>query len=266
MSDLVAGGLSVHYAATPAAPRRPAIVLLHGAGANHTVWLGQMQALRDRAWVVIPDLPGHGRSTPIEGLTLEAYADALLPFLEEVLARRPESPGLPHGLYLAGHSMGGAIVLAIALRKPEILTGIVLLGSGARLGVSPKIFEGLEADPGETQRMIARWSFADGASEEMIERTVRDLAGTPTARLLADFRACNAFDGRERLAEIRTPALVLCGSEDKMTPPKSSLFLAEQLSRATLEIIEGAGHSAMIESSDAVSSALARFIGADRPS
>ena len=262
MPDLVAGGLSIHYAATPSVPRRPAVVLLHGAGANHTVWLGQMQALRERAWVVIPDLPGHGRSAPIEGLTIDEYAGALIPFLEEIHARLPEGPGPPPGLFLAGHSMGGAITLAIALRRPDLLSGIALLGSGARLGVSPKIFEGLEADPAGTQRMIAQWSFAEGTAAEMIDRTVRDLAGTPAARLLADFRACNAFDVRERLAEVRTPALVLCGSEDRMTPPKSSAFLAERLPHAALEIIERAGHSAMIESAQVVSSALARFIGA----
>jgi hypothetical protein len=48
-----------------------------------------MKALRDRAWVVLPDLPGHGRSAAIPGRSIEEYADALVPHLEALRAALP---------------------------------------------------------------------------------------------------------------------------------------------------------------------------------
>jgi len=92
MPDLTAGGLRFHYVDAPVQPRRPAIVFLHGAGANHTVWLAQMKALRDQAWVVIPDLPGHGKSEAIPGVTIAEYAAALVPFLEALIQRLDTTP------------------------------------------------------------------------------------------------------------------------------------------------------------------------------
>lgn len=258
MPDLTVGGLRIHYAAAPPAPRRPAVVFLHGAGANHTVWLGQMRDLRDRAWVVLPDLPSHGRSGSVPGVTIDEYAGALAPFLEDVRDRLPAGAG--GGLVLAGHSMGGAIALAVALAHPTLLSGMVLVGSGAKMGVSARILEGLETAPQETQALIARWSFTERADPALILRTMRDLSGSPPERTLADFRACNTFDVRDRIAEISLPVLLICGSEDAMTPPRYSTFMAERMPRATLRLIEGMGHAVMIEASEAVSGSIASFL------
>jgi pimeloyl-ACP methyl ester carboxylesterase len=249
--DLTAGGLRIHYVSAPATPRRPAIVFLHGAGANHTIWLGQMKALKHHAWVVVPDLPSHGRSAAIPGLTIDEYATALAPFLEALA---------PGKVVLAGHSMGGAIALVMALARPDLLCGLVLVGTGARLRVSPEILEGLRTSPAETQGLVARAQFTERADPAMILRTIRDLAGTPSERTLTDFRACDAYDLRERVAAIDLPALILCGSEDRMTPVKSSAFLAEKMPRAKLTIVDGVGHAIMIEESERVSEEIAAFL------
>lgn len=281
MPDSAAGGLSIHYAAAPHEPRSPALVLLHGAGANHSIWLGQLRDLRERSWIVLPDLPGHGRSAAIAGRSIEEYAAALIPFLEEVeqraraateAAARPagragqEEPAVQTampagGIYLGGHSMGGAIALEVALARPRLVRGLILVGSSARFEVSPRILEGLERAPSETQALIARWSFAASADPALIVRTVRDLAGTPAERTLADFEACSRFDATGRLAAIAAPVLVLCGTEDRMTPPARSEGLAQALPRATVSLIAGAGHSVMIEAAAAVSAAIGTFIG-----
>ena len=258
MPDLIAGGLRIHYAAAPVSPRRPAIVFLHGAAANHTIWLGQMKALRGRAWVVLPDLPGHGRSQEIPGVTVDEYADVMIPFLEALIA------DLPNGIVLAGHSMGGGIALLIADRRPDLLSGLVLVGTGAKLGVSAEILQGLETAPNETQALIARSQFTPGADPSLILRTIRDLAGTPARRTLADFRACNTFDVRDRIAQIAVPALVLCGSEDRMTPPRYSAYLAERMPHATLRIVDGVGHAIMIEAAETVSGVIAEFVASFR--
>jgi pimeloyl-ACP methyl ester carboxylesterase len=156
--------------------------------------------------------------------------------------------------------MGGGIALLTAARRPDLLAGLVLVGTGAKLGVSAEILEGLETAPIETQALVARSQFTAGADPSLILRTIRDLTGTPARRTIADFRACNAFDARESLARIALPALVLCGSDDRMTPPRYSAYLAERMPHATLRVIEGTGHATMIEAPEKVSSAIAEFV------
>jgi pimeloyl-ACP methyl ester carboxylesterase len=253
LPDLTAGNLRFHYVSAPSAPRRPAIVLLHGAGANHTVWLAQMKALRDRAWVVLPDLPGHGKSAAIPGETIDEYAAAMIPFLESIAAASDR-------IFLGGHSMGSAIALMIALARPDLVAGLVLVGGGAKLGVSPEILKGLIEAPIETQALVARWSFAKSADPELIRRTMRDLAGAPAGRALTDFRACNGFDVRSRLSEIASPVLIVCGREDNMTPPKYGEYLQAHLPNASLRIFEEAGHAVMVEKPAEVSEAIASFL------
>ena len=78
--------------------------------------------------------------------------------------------------------------------------------------------------------------------------------------VLDDFKACNEFDRLNEISSIKQPALVVCGSEDIMTPPKYSQFLAENLQRATLRIIEGAGHMVMVENSFKVNASILKFL------
>lgn len=243
-----------------------------------------MRDLRDRAWIVLPDLPAHGKSDPIPGASIQEYAEAFLPFLQAVHDQIPsghsqptgslDSNGAssgqdivegsktidrPGGLILGGHSMGGAIALQIALTRPELLSGLVLVGSGAKLGVSSQILEGLVNAPQETQAVVARWSFTKNADPALILRTMRDLAGSPPERTLADFRACNAFDVRDRIAGIAQPTLLICGSEDVMTPPRYSTYMAERMPNARVHIVDGMGHAVMIEAAKEVSEAIASF-------
>jgi pimeloyl-ACP methyl ester carboxylesterase len=71
-----------------------------------------------------------------------------------------------------------------------------------------------------------------------------------------DFSACNAFDVTERLGEIRCPTLVICGTEDRLTPVKYATLLAERIPGAELKLIEGAGHMVMTEKPDLVAEAI----------
>ena len=238
MSDTVP-----HFIETPRRESAPTLLCVHGAGGNHTHWGFQVRDLCDVAQVVAVDLPGHGKSPPIPDVSIDAYADSIERVVERIGGTN---------VVIAGHSMGGAIALTIGLRRPAWLCGLVLVGTGAKLRVAPAFLEGLEKDHPSACREIIAWSVGPDCPAAIRERALADYAACDPRVVLEDFRACDRFDVRERLGEIAVPALVLCGSADRMTPPRYSEFLANRIPQATLAIIPGCGHLVMIENPTAV--------------
>jgi len=227
------------------------VVFVHGAGGNHLVWGLQVHALADGARAVALDLPGHGRSTPPGRNSIEAYRDVVLGLLDALAFERA---------VIVGHSMGGAIAQALALSHPERVAGLGLVGTGARLRVLPAIMEGVLNDLATTARMVIEYSYAPGTDPEFLRRAEQEFCECPATVIYGDFWACNQFDVMARLAEIRAPTLVVCGREDRLTPPRYSVYLATHIPNATLVLIDNAGHSVMVEQPDETSQVLLHFV------
>lgn len=238
-----------------AEPNSPAMLLVHGAGGNHQHWGYAIRNLR-KASVYALDLPGHGRSSGLGRSAITDYADFLTRFMDVV--------GLPKAI-VAGHSMGGAIAMTTALCYPDRVAGLVLVATGARLRVFPAILDGVLHDFERTIALIGEYAYAPNTPKELVCQGQRQMLQVAPQVIHNDFAACNAFDIMERLGEIRCPTLVVCGSEDKLTPPKYATFLAERIHGAELVLIEGAGHMVMIEKpalvASAIISALAKWHG-----
>lgn len=75
-----------------------------------------------------------------------------------------------------------------------------------------------------------------------------------------DLLACDRFDVMTRLANIHVPALILCGTEDEMTPPRSSQYLKDNLPNAQLHFLEATGHMLMLEQPEAVVKLMKQFL------
>jgi len=237
------------------------LVFVHGAGGSHLNWPPQLRRLPTANTYAL-DLPGHGRSEGRGRTSISAYADFVAAFLETL--------GLEK-VTLVGHSMGGAIALDLALRHPvganshsPLLAGLVLVGSGARLRVAPAILNGIHQDFQAAVRLICDWAFAPGAPEQLKRIGRHQMEQTHPDVLYGDFAACDAFDVMGRLGEIRCPTLAICGTADRLTPPKYSTYLRDHIPAAQLVLIEGAGHMVMLEQPAEVSRAIADF--ARRPS
>jgi pimeloyl-ACP methyl ester carboxylesterase len=245
---------TIFYAQSPSAAvdlhGRHNLLLLHGAGGNHLVWPPELRRLAG-ANVYALDLPGHGRSPGGGRRTIAAYADAVALFVAALK--------LPQ-VALAGHSMGGAIALELALRGPTWLSRLVLLGSGARLRPAPAYLAGLEQDYLGTLRRFTRYAYGPATPEEMVHRGWQLLRQCSPAVLRDDFAACAAFDVTGRLGEVKFPALIVCGASDRITPPDRSQYLREQIAGASLLIVEEAGHMVMLEKPLAVAGAVAEFL------
>ena len=167
---------------------------------------------------------------------------------------------------LAGHSMGGAIVQEFALHYPGRLAGIVLVGTGARLLVAPAILDGIRSDFPATARTIAEWVHDKNTPEQLKRLYLRSVLENDPQVMYRDFYACDQFDRRADVARIATPALVVCGSSDVMTPPKFSQSLAQSLPHARLALIPNAGHMVALEAPEAVTEVVVDFLRTLGPS
>ena len=232
---------------------RPPLILIHGAGGNRLFWPARLRRLA-AATVYALDLPGHGQSPGAGRSTVEGYADAVVEWMRRVEIGRA---------IFAGHSMGGAVGLTLALLYPERVAGLALVASGGRLRVHPAILE-QTAEPATIRQaidLVVEWSFSSAANRRLVELAGKRMLASGGDVLHADFVACDGFDVLARLGEVCCPTLVLCGSEDRMAPPRYAHALAEGIQPARLELIDGAGHMVMLERPEAVAEALTRFLG-----
>jgi len=228
------------------------VVLLHGAGGSHLYWPAEIRRLMG-VRVFAPDLPGHGKSGGRGQQSIAAYAKLITVWLEGL--------GISRAVFI-GHSMGSAIALTLATNSPELVTGLGLVGSGARMRVRSDILTDC-ANPTTFQKAVESLiagAFSQFADARLVELAAKRMAETRPSVLHGDLLACHEFDLTERLGEIRCPTLVLCGSEDQLTPLRNSQFLAGAIPAAFLKVIPEAGHMVMLEKPKEVASALQDYL------
>ena len=250
MPEIVVQGENVQFQdSVKKSPRT--VLFLHGAGGSHHTFRDQWAGLKGTARLVIPDLPGHGESGGTPRETVAAYSSWVSAFAQEIGASR---------FVLAGHSMGGAIALQAALDGVKGIEALVLLGTGARLKISPVIFEGIAGRFREFAPELVEWMTSASSSSLLREDVTHDVLSTRPATFLADFHACNGFDVMPRLGEIAVPVLVVSGDDDRLTPLKYGEYLATNLRGSVLKIIHGAGHLAMLEKPTEVNAVISAFL------
>lgn len=233
-------------------PSRKALILLHGAGGYHLSWPSQLRRLRGYR-VFAPDLPGHGKSRGHGLQRVSDYGNAIADWLRSLELPR---------VFLVGHSMGGAIALWLTVHHPELLRGLVLISTGARLPVNLTMIEELSTSQGALTAVdkILDWSFSPNAPRSLVDAVRKAMLANRPSVLAGDFRACDAVDLSGDLAVIDLPTLVLAGSRDQMTPLKFSEELAAGIPAAELQIIPQAGHMLPLEDPDQVEEKLRIFL------
>ena len=252
------------FAATggrPFDPALPAVVFLHGAGMDHTVWALQTRYFAHRGrGVLAVDLPGHGRSG---GQALSSIAD-----LADWVARLIAAAGLQQAA-LVGHSMGALVALHAAAVHGDSVRGLALLGVAPRMPVHPDLLAAAEADEHLAFDLVTSWAHGEsghlggaqapglwlmGGGERLLERVRPGV-------LYRDLAACNAYqEAGERAAAVACPTLLVLGGDDKMTPARAGRKLAEAIPGARVELIARSGHMMMTEQPDATLDALRSLI------
>lgn len=255
------------FAATGGRPfdaSAPVVVLVHGAGFDHTSWVLQTRYLAHRGYAVLAvDLPGHGSSEGPAIATVHDMADWLIRFLD--------GAGVTTAA-LVGHSMGALAALAAAARHPERVDRIALVGTADAMPVHPALLEAAETDLPRAAALIAGWSVSGRAQfsarvapgTRLLDTCRRTLERSTPGVLADDLAACDALGPTgDMAAEVTCPALVMAGSQDKMTSLSGARRLRETLPDGRIVEVAGAGHMLMLEAPDAVLDALVGFLGAD---
>ncbi|MEA2892312.1 MAG: hypothetical protein QOI05_3105 [Bradyrhizobium sp.] len=236
---------------------QPAIVLLHGAGFDHTTWALHSRWFAHHGYgVLAPDLPGHGRSAGAPLSTIAEMADWTASLLDAAGAAKAR---------LVGHSMGSLIALETAARHPAKVTALSLIGTAAAMTVGPDLLKAAEANDHSAVDMVSIWglgfqaelggSLAPGLW--MHSGAQRVLEQARPGVLFNDLSACNSYQNAlAAAAEIKVPATFILGERDMMTPAKAGKALAAALPNSRTVVLRGAGHMMTVERPDELLAAL----------
>ena len=241
----------------------PAVVLIHGAGNDATVWSLQTRYLAHRGFrAVAVDLPGHGRSGGDALGSIEEMADWVRRFVD--------AAGFG-SVHVVGHSMGTFIALEMARRHPDITRSITLCATATGMPVHPDLLQAAETDLPAAAALMAAWGHARpahvgvnptpglwmlGGARALVEHSAPGV-------LANDFRACMAYDdATDAAGSVTCPSTVIIGLGDKMTPPKAGRALAAALASPRVVELADTGHTMMTENPRAVKRAILDAINA----
>ncbi len=239
---------------------KPALVMVHGAGMDHTVWSMQARYFAHHGFSVMNlDLPGHGRSEGPAPGTIAAYTDWLAEALGAIGAR---------DIHLIGHSMGSLIALSLAARGATSVRKLALLGTLPHIQVADALLSAARNNEHSAYESIVGWgvgrraqmgghrapgSWIAGASLRLLE------AGEPGV-LANDLAACHQWtEGLETAGRIDCPTLLLLGSDDRMTPARGAKPLADAIAGSRTIVLPDAGHMMMAEQPDETLDSLSNF-------
>jgi len=239
------------------------VVFIHGFPFDHTMWHNQIDFLKNDFYCVTYDLRGLGQSKAGQGqYTIEGFTDDLFEIMDELKLSRP---------VLCGLSMGGYIALRAMERNQERFSGLALMDTKASAddnegklkradGIKKINLQGIK-------NFIAGFvpnCFGDIAMQEMkdmYETTLdKSLKSDPVGVKGCLLAMAGRTDTEPFLEKIEVPALVMCGSLDKLIPPEVMRGMAEKIKGSEFASVPRAGHITPLENPEFVNDVLAGFL------
>lgn len=250
-------GASIHYDVVGSGPL---VLFIHGFPLSRTLWEPTAERLAGEFTCILPDLRGHGASTPTPNASIEQYANDLIAVLDAVAPRQPA--------VVCGLSMGGVIAFDLFRRHRARVRGLVLSdcrpqaeteeGRQRRADVAARVMQ--QGSGVFAEEMVGKL-VAPGAAPELIDRWVDIMARTPAPGVAAAAHAlAERPDSTGLLPQINVPTLLVFGEQDSITPPDVGREMAERIPDARLEIIAGAGHLPPVEQPERFAGLLVDFL------
>ena len=243
-----------------------AVLFLHGTPSPAADWMPIAEALAPRYRVLVPELPGYGRSPALADSSMESVGDVLAELLRERgIANLAAVVGYSTGVYRAfdliiRHRIPTRVVVALA--------GVVTFDEAGR-ALRQQLAEQLEADPSvmhsaawhdlmRTLMLSESWRAAHPEDEQ---RVINWLNTTTVPALAAELRALAACrDLRPELASVEAAVYARVGDADVGAPPAVSREIVQLVPRGELDVVPGVGHGLMIEDAEATKVAVVRHV------
>jgi 3-oxoadipate enol-lactonase len=219
------------------------LLFLHGVGSDRSAWSRQLEHFGAERLTIALDHPGYGDSAPCTDASPDTFAEAAVAALDALDLDRA---------HVCGLSLGGVIAIAMHARAPERIASLVLADSFARHPDGPAILQrSLDGAAKMGMRGLAEaraaMLLAAGAPPSVRGEVVETMARIDPAAYALAAKVVWLADQRARAKAIGCPTLVLCGSEDLVTPPALSEELKQLIPGAGLVEIAGAGHLPNLE-------------------
>ena len=246
----------------------PTVLMLHGIGGGHLAFSPQVEALanagfRGVAW----DMPGYGRSAPIEPYTFKGLAQSCVDLIDALQCEH---------VTLLGHSMGGMVAQEVVARRPDRVNRLVLCGTSAAFG---KRTDGRSADAwarefvaqrtapldaGKTMADVAQklvpQMVGPGALPEGLRLAEHCMSHVPSATYRRALDCLVTFDRQQSLADIHVPTLLVGGEFDRVASPAVMKQMAQAIPRSRYAEIAGIGHLMNLEAPDEFDALLIDFL------
>ncbi len=232
---------------SPAADRsRPAILCLHDAGLQSSVFADLLAAARPEGGAIAFDLPGHGRSGSLDSLpSIPAMCEVARWVGDWCRATRP---------VLVGHGMGALIALEWATVARDAVAGLVLCGAGLALGIADETIETMRrVTLGKAPRPFDPSRVCPDGGQEMMRRAYLEGIRTDPRATLVDLEASRAWADTSRdLGTIDCPVAIVSGSAEDAACRARAERLAESLPTSRISEIEAAAHFLPLEQPEAL--------------
>jgi pimeloyl-ACP methyl ester carboxylesterase len=253
MATVSCNGIDLHYADTGTGPP---LVFLNGLAGDHLYWMGQVRAFSGRRSHVFRCLALDNRDAGRSSYATAPYSVCDLAADVAALLERLELPSA----HVVGLSLGGMIAQELALRHPDRVTSLFLIGTLARVDTWFNAM--LDAFSLIRRQVADSCAFFEAVLPWLVSHRFFDLPGrvewlralfrqNPHPQRIdgffRQFDAIRQHDTLERLSAIRCPVLVTVGEDDLIAPPRYARQIAERLPQARLEILPGVGHAPPIE-------------------
>ena len=232
------------------------VMFLHGVGSDKSVWAPQLEHFGASRRAVAFDYPGYGDSAPAaDGTTRDDYAAAILAAMSELGIARA---------HICGLSLGGVVAIAIHHLAPDFCESLIIADSFAVHPDGRGIYERSVAASSDLRALAearADVLLAQPADPAVRSEVVETMGRIDPVAYRIGAEAVWLADQRDRARAIDVPTLVICGAEDKVTPPELSKELVELIPGARYQQIEGAGHLSNLDKPQEFNRIVAEFIG-----
>jgi 3-oxoadipate enol-lactonase len=241
----------------------PVVILIHGFPFNRTMWVNQVELLKEKYRVIAYDVRGHGNSDAgTDEFSIGLFAQDLISLMDSLKIETA---------IICGLSMGGYIALNIIENYPERIDGLILCDTTCKADTSEGIEKRMKAIGSIRESGVE--SYADGSlknffaqesfttKKEEISSVRQMMVGTPEKTIVDTLLALSKRkDTCKILPEIKVPVLLLVGQEDIITPPEAAQFMHEKIKNSVLHIIKQAGHISNLENPVMFNEHLSEFI------